>query len=154
LLLIVIQHFEIAHQLLPIVRLDGYYILADVAGVPDLFGSMRPVLRSLWQGRRGRSTGLALTPWARATVFSWIALTIPGLVWLYGMLAMRSPRLFHDAWASLGTQVAGLRVSMAQGQVALVALGAVQAMILALPPLGITVMFGRLASRVGRAVWV
>src|SRR5204863_980622 len=30
LLLVIVQHIEIVHQLLPIVRLDGYYIVADL----------------------------------------------------------------------------------------------------------------------------
>ncbi|HEX4788587.1 MAG TPA: hypothetical protein VH372_09015, partial [Actinospica sp.] len=38
-------HFEVLEQLMPAVRLDGYYILGDVAGVPDLFGKIRPILR-------------------------------------------------------------------------------------------------------------
>src|SRR3954453_9135079 len=47
LLLVIIQHFEIAHQLLPVVRLDGYYIISDLTGVPDLFARIGPILRSL-----------------------------------------------------------------------------------------------------------
>src|SRR5688572_26976272 len=51
LLVIIFQHFEIAHQLLPVVRLDGYYIVSDLVGVPDLFTRMRSILQSAlpWQ---------------------------------------------------------------------------------------------------------
>ncbi|MFE0201635.1 hypothetical protein ACFW0I_38830, partial [[Kitasatospora] papulosa] len=39
---IYLVHFEILEQLLPVVRLDGYYILGDLAGIPDLFGKIKP----------------------------------------------------------------------------------------------------------------
>ena len=50
--LIALSHLEILQQLLPIVRFDGYYILGDLAGVPNLFGHVRPILRSFGPGRR------------------------------------------------------------------------------------------------------
>ena len=54
LLLVLIQHFEIVHQLLPVIRLDGYYIVSDLTGVPDLFARIGPILRSLLPGRERR----------------------------------------------------------------------------------------------------
>ena len=50
LLLVVIEHMEIAHQLLPVIRLDGYYIVADLTGVPDLFARIGPIVRGLRSG--------------------------------------------------------------------------------------------------------
>ena len=37
LLVIAITHLEMLEQLLPFVRFDGYFILSDLIGVPDLF---------------------------------------------------------------------------------------------------------------------
>ena len=51
LLAVLVMHIEMAQQLVPAVRLDGYYVLADLAGVPDLFARVGPVLRSLRPGR-------------------------------------------------------------------------------------------------------
>ncbi len=48
-------HFEILEQLMPAVRLDGYYILGDLAGVPDLYGKIKPILLSTVPGRRGKA---------------------------------------------------------------------------------------------------
>ena len=47
-------------QLLPFVRFDGYFILSDLVGVPDLFARVAPILKSaLPAGRRDpRVTGL------------------------------------------------------------------------------------------------
>ncbi len=45
------QHLVILQQFLPFVRLDGYYVVSDLAGVPDLFRRIRPVLAGLVPGR-------------------------------------------------------------------------------------------------------
>ena len=49
---VVLWHLETAWQFLPSIRLDGYYILADLVGVPDLFARMRPILAALTRPRR------------------------------------------------------------------------------------------------------
>ena len=56
-LAIVLIHLEILQQLVPVVRLDGYYILTDLVGVPDLFDRVRPVLASLAPWRSARPPG-------------------------------------------------------------------------------------------------
>src|SRR5438105_6031576 len=94
LLVAVIQHFEMAHQLLPVIRLDGYYIVADLTGVPDLHARIGPILRSLV--RRGPKDGrvTALRRRARAAVTAWVVVVVPvrcaylvlvhvHLTWLY-----------------------------------------------------------------------
>src|SRR3712207_9384565 len=51
LLALIGMHVETAWQFLPSIRLDGYYILADLVGVPDLFGYVKPALLSAIPGR-------------------------------------------------------------------------------------------------------
>ena len=46
LLVIAVTHLEMLEQLLPFVRFDGYFILSDLVGVPDLFARVAPILRS------------------------------------------------------------------------------------------------------------
>src|SRR5690349_21411724 len=60
LLVIAITHLEMVEQLLPFVRFDGYFILSDLVGVPDLFARVAPILGSaLSRGPRDpRVTGL------------------------------------------------------------------------------------------------
>ncbi len=45
-------HLEMMQQLMPSLRFDGYFILADLIGVPDLFRRIEPVLRSLVPGQQ------------------------------------------------------------------------------------------------------
>src|ERR1700759_796157 len=45
LLLVALQVLQMVKQLSPVIRADGYHILADATGVPDLFAHMIPTLR-------------------------------------------------------------------------------------------------------------
>ncbi|MDQ4103057.1 MAG: hypothetical protein M3186_04880, partial [Actinomycetota bacterium] len=42
---VVLLHIETAMQFLPVIRMDGYYILSDLIGVPDLFSRLGPMLK-------------------------------------------------------------------------------------------------------------
>ena len=54
LLLVATQVLQMVQQLLPLLRFDGYHLLADLAGVPDLYQRIRPTLLGLlphrWNG--------------------------------------------------------------------------------------------------------
>src|SRR5205085_2740755 len=52
---------ELVYQMLPFVRMDGYWILADLTGIPDFFTQMGAFLRGL-VGRR-RDAMPDLKPW-------------------------------------------------------------------------------------------
>ena len=47
LLVIAAQLLQMVRQLVPFVRFDGYHILADLVGVPDLFLHIKPTLLGL-----------------------------------------------------------------------------------------------------------
>jgi len=91
LLLVIIQHFEIAHQLLPVVRLDGYYIVADLTGVPDLFARIGPILRNLLPGRKVEEVQV-LKRWVRVAVTTWVLVVVPALLAQLLILLVHLPR--------------------------------------------------------------
>ena len=67
LLVIAVTHLEMLQQLLPFVRFDGYFILSDLVGVPDLFARAAPILGASWPraaGTRG-SPACAAAPGSR-----------------------------------------------------------------------------------------
>ena len=72
LLVIATQILQMVRQLTPIVRFDGYHVLADVTGVPDLFQRIKPTLLGVlpWRWKHPEST--VLKPWARAVVTLWV----------------------------------------------------------------------------------
>ena len=52
LLLIALQMLEMVKNLSPVIRADGYHILSDATGVPDLYAHIGPTLQRLLPGRR------------------------------------------------------------------------------------------------------
>jgi putative peptide zinc metalloprotease protein len=104
LLFIVLQHFEIIHQFLPFVRLDGYYMVADLTGVPDLFARIGPILRSAIPGRRADPRVKELKPWVRAVVTLWVLAIVPVLLFLLAITIVHLPRILATGADSLGKQ--------------------------------------------------
>ena len=45
-LMMFLIQIQVLQQMLPFLRLDGYYVVSDLVGVPDLFRRIGPVLRS------------------------------------------------------------------------------------------------------------
>ena len=100
LLVIAFTHLEMLEQLLPFVRFDGYYILSDLVGVPDLFARVGPILKSaLRAGRRDpRVTGLRRG--ARIVVTGWVLCVIPLLTFTLGSLLLYFPQINRALWRS------------------------------------------------------
>jgi putative peptide zinc metalloprotease protein len=120
LLVIAVTHIEMLQQLLPFVRFDGYFILSDLTGVPDLFARVAPILRSaLPQGRRdSRITGLRRC--TRIVVTGWVLCVIPLLTFILGDLVVHLPQTDRALWRSgrqqahlVSAAVAGHRYAMA-----------------------------------------
>jgi putative peptide zinc metalloprotease protein len=100
LLVIAITHLEMLEQLLPFVRFDGYFILSDLVGVPDLFARVKPVLRSCLSRLQGdpRATGLRRS--ARIVITAWVLCVIPLLAFTVGYLVLHLPEIDRALWQS------------------------------------------------------
>ena len=94
LLLVVIQTFAIIQQSLPFLRLDGYYIISDLTGVPDILTRIKPVLASLVPGRKRDDRVDELKPWVRRVVTAYIALLVPLIGLMFTLMVINAPRLF------------------------------------------------------------
>ena len=77
LLLAVVQHLTIVQQLIPLLRFDGYYVLSDLTGVPDILSRIGPIFRSLVPFRPADPKVRELKPWVRTVVTVYIALLVP-----------------------------------------------------------------------------
>jgi putative peptide zinc metalloprotease protein len=97
LLLVALQLLQMVKQLSPVIRADGYHILSDATGVPDLFSHMGPTMRRLIPGRREPS---ALTGRARVLVTSWVLIIVPVLLSLALSAVLLLPKLATNAWDS------------------------------------------------------
>ena len=100
LVVILIQHIQVVYQFMPFLRLDGYYIISDLTGVPDMFNRIRPVMRSLIPGREPDEAVTELKPWVRVATTVYVLTLIPALLLIFGMLAFSAPRMFATAWDS------------------------------------------------------
>ena len=86
-------HLEIVQQLLPTLRLDGYFILTDLIGVPDLFQRIRPTLRSMIPGRPIDPRARDLKRAARVTLTAWVLLVVPLLTAELILIILNIPSL-------------------------------------------------------------
>jgi putative peptide zinc metalloprotease protein len=104
LLVIALTHLEMLEQLLPFARFDGYFILSDLVGIPDLFARVVPILRSVLPGsqRDPRVTGLRRR--ARIVVTGWVACVIPLLAVGFGYLLLYLPQVNRALWRSASLQ--------------------------------------------------
>ena len=152
-LIIVVSHVDAARQLLPFLRLDGYYIVADLTGVPDLFSKLKPILASALPWKKTDPKVKELKLWARLVVTVWTLLVIPLLLAQLLMLLLHAPRIFATAWASLGEKTDAVSEALAGGDWLGVASGAFQSVILVLPMLGLVLTFVRLGGRAARGIW-
>jgi len=151
LLVIAVTHLEMLEQLLPFVRFDGYFILSDLVGVPDLFARVAPILRNaLRKGPRDpRVTGLRR--WARIVVTGWVVCVIPLLTFGIGYLLLHLPGIDRALWRS-GSWQAHLMFTAAAGhRYAMAAVGAVGVALLTLSLAGSLYVVIGLARRLGAA---
>jgi putative peptide zinc metalloprotease protein len=154
----VLGHAEIIQQLPPLVRMDGYYILADLVGVPDLFGKVRPILRGLLPGQRQRAgrDGIDLRPGVRRTVTVWVLLVVPLLLVGLVLLVVRLPEYLASAWNGAAHYADETAQGVRQGEVSTVILALLSTITIALPWVSVGGLFvsalARLAPRVARLV--
>jgi putative peptide zinc metalloprotease protein len=152
LVIVLVQHFQISQQLLPFLRLDGYYILSDLTGVPDLFARIKPTLRSLIPGRKDARAS-ALKPWVRATVTAWVFVLVPVLLFTFGSILINGPRIVATAYDSLLFHYDKTRAAFGAGETAAGALAALQMATLSLPALGMAVSSTRAGKRAFMGGW-
>ncbi|MCU1431381.1 MAG: hypothetical protein JWP95_486 [Actinotalea sp.] len=152
LIVIATQVLQMVRQLAPLVRFDGYHVLADLTGVPDLYQRIGPTLRSLLPWRRHDPEAAVLKPWARAVVTVWVLLVVPLLVLCLVVMVLALPRILGTAWAGLVRQWSMLTEQMADGDLLGVAVRVLSLVAIALPVLGIAYILVRLVRQAGAAV--
>jgi putative peptide zinc metalloprotease protein len=149
LLTIAVTHVEMLEQLLPFVRFDGYFILSDLIGVPDLFARVAPVLRTAFaRGRHTRSS--ALRPPARRIITIWILCVIPVLAFALGSLLLFLPAFNRSLWLSVSNAGHLVDLDIGGRQYAAAALDATGGALAALSGAGSVYITARLVRRAVR----
>jgi putative peptide zinc metalloprotease protein len=144
---ILLIHFTMVQQLLPVVRLDGYYILADMVGVPDLYGRIQPILKGLLPGRHD-PRAKQLRPAARRIITVWVLLIVPLMVISLGLFLWELPGLVHDTYHSVLTQWDAADESVRRERWAALAVAVISLVLLCVPALGMTAFLIRITKRI------
>ena len=147
LLLVATQIFQMVQQLLPLLRFDGYHLLADLAGVPDLYHRIKPTLLGLLPHRWADPENRALKPWARAVITVWVLITIPMMALMLLALVTAVPRLLATAWAVVEEDAAGVKDAWGAGGFIDVTAHTLQVLGVVLPLLACAMILGRVGLR-------
>ena len=153
LLILAAQLLQMVRQLAPMVRFDGYHVLADLTGVPDLSSRIGPTLRSLLPGRRPEPAATELKRWARVVVTTWVLVIVPLLLVTLVLLVVALPRVLGTAWHSVVTHADALGVDWSGGDVTGVAVRALAILAVCLPVVGSLIVLVRLVKTVLAALW-
>jgi putative peptide zinc metalloprotease protein len=118
---------EAARQVLPFGRLDGYWILADLTGIPDPLSQMLPFLRGAIDRPELQGARLpTLRPWVRRVFVTYVVLTLPAIALFIVFLLARLPTLLALVWDALTVQVSQLATAAANAAVITLILATLQ----------------------------
>ena len=149
LVLVVVQHLQTLHQLLPLARLDGYHVISDLTGVPDILARVKPTLRSLVPGKQADASVSALKPWVRVATTAYILALVPALLVSFTLLVLGAPRVLATAWDSLMIQID----TLSDGDLVSAIGAAVEIAVLVLPLAAMGLALGGAANRIAAGAW-
>ena len=153
LVFMVVSQAMALYQFLPFIRLDGYYIMSDLVGVPNLFAYLGPVLRSTV--RRPDPVTSArlqlLKPRARVAIKVWSVVTVVFLAFNFGGIAVMAPILIPAEWASIHLQGQTMVAAFAGGNVAAGLNDLIDLLVVAIAPVGMLLIAGILLRRAFQA---
>jgi putative peptide zinc metalloprotease protein len=148
LLVIAVTHLEMLEQLLPFVRFDGYFILSDLVGVPDLFARVVPILKSVLPAGRRDPRVAGLRRRIRIVVTGWVMCVIPLLMFIMGSLLLYLPQVDRALWRSVSLQGRLMTAAVGDHRYAMAAVDAIGVALVALSLAGSLYIVTRLARQV------
>ena len=134
---ILLQQLQMLLQFMPWVRLDGYYVVSDLAGVPNLFAHIAPALQGLLPGRGAVPRARRLTRRAGAIVRAWVVTAVLSLAAVLVLLAVHAPEAFRTAATSARERSGAAAAAAGAGDLATAAWALVQLAMLVLPAVGL-----------------
>ena len=137
---------QMLQQLIPVVRFDGYYVVSDVAGVPDLFARVGPVLRSLRRGHPVDPRVTELRPYARRFVAGWVLVVVPLLTAIVAWTVWNLPEFVARARDGIRLQQLVFDLAWQRHDWAAMALAVLSIALILVPLVGIAVVLWRLAA--------
>ena len=145
-----LDNFQILQQLVPLVRMDGYFILGDLAGVPDLLGLLGPIMASLLPGGAARQAGArarGLRRGPRVMVTAWVLVAIPLLAAVAGYTLWHLPVLAVTTGRSFSNGLTSARAAFSAGHPAAGAAAILGAVLLVIPVAALAYLLARIITR-------
>jgi putative peptide zinc metalloprotease protein len=153
LLLIVLQTFTIIQQSLPLLRLDGFYIISDLTGVPDMLTRIKPVLHGLIPGREPDPRVTELKTWVRGVVTGYVCTVVPLIGLLFLLMLVHAPRAFATGYDSFALHYARVGPAFSRGETGMGILNLFEMVMLVLPLVGMAYTTARIGKRAGVGAW-
>lgn len=153
LLVVATQILQMLRQLAPMVRFDGYHVLADMTGVPDLYSRIKPTLLGMLPWRWRDPQARILKPWARVLVTLWVMVVIPLLLSTLATAVIALPRLIGTAWSGLGKQRDVLLAAWADGDMIQATARVLGMIAIIIPVAGVIYLLVRLVRRSAVGAW-
>jgi putative peptide zinc metalloprotease protein len=153
-LAILVINLDMARQLIPFVRLDGYWLLSDLTGIPDLFTQMGSFIRnaatlSLREARKAAN----LKPWVEKVFLTYLLVTIPVLTFIAVFFISRVPGLVENILHSLSLKFDAVVDANRAGVDSYTALAITEMLLLVLQLFGIAFMLSLLGRRIVGVLW-
>src|SRR5207253_6815012 len=134
---------------LPFIRLDGYYIISDLTGVPDMFARIKPTLSSLNPMNQSPDEVTVLKPWVRIAVTAYVFTVVPLLLLLLGLTVINVPRILSTAYDSFMVQ----KDKVGHESTVADTVSVIQMLVLTLPIAGLSVTFWKLGKTLVVGGW-
>src|SRR6478672_4783874 len=147
------QILQMVRQLTPLVRFDGYHVLADLTGVPDLFHRIKPTLLGVLPWRWKHPETRVLKPWARTVVTLWVVVVVPMLAFSLFTMVVTLPRILGTARASVEKQSILLDRAWSDTDLLEAAARCIAIVAVAFPILATAVILFRLVRKVVGSTW-
>jgi putative peptide zinc metalloprotease protein len=147
-------NLDILYQLIPFVRLDGYWVMADLTGIPDPITYMKPFLASLIivPGKK-RAQVAPLRPQVRRIFLIYTLLTVPLLLLGLALFIYRLPGIVIRFYDSISYQIEILSLAWRNGDIPGLLIVALSILLLGAIVLGSLYVFFLLARRFIVGLW-
>lgn len=145
-----LDNFQILQQLFPFLRMDGYFILGDLAGIPDLLGLLGPIMASVmpwYSARRAGARARTLRRGPRVVVTAWVLVTIPLLAAAIGYMAWNLPALVATASQSFTASIIAARTGFSADRPATGVAALLSVVLLLIPVAGLAYLLARVTAR-------
>jgi hypothetical protein len=154
--IVVLIDLDILTECNPILRFDGYWALADLTGIPDLFSQMGPFLRRVLPIPSLRKRGSKLPdvkPWVKSVFMGYAIIALVVLPLSLLLLVGFEPTIMATAWDAVVVQRDAFVQSLSGRDPLGMTLSTMQELFLTVPLLGGGYMFYNLGWRLIRAGW-